>query len=190
MSHPNPSTAMARVIVDELIRSGVSFAVASPGSRSSALVTALSERSEVDLVVHLDERSAGFRGLGRALASGLPSLIVTTSGSAVANLMPAVVEADRSDIPLILLTADRPLELVLRRANQTMVQPGLFGDYVRAMVAIPEAATGPSMALFRRPMACAADSAASAPAQHSCTSLGASLTRASVAASCSSRASS
>lgn len=122
---------MARVLVDELIRHGVSRAVVSPGSRSSALALAIAERDEIDLTVHLDERSAAFRALGHAMATALPTIVVTTSGSAVANLMPAVVEADRSSVPLLLLTADRPDVLVRRRANQTMIQPGFFGSYVR-----------------------------------------------------------
>jgi len=136
---PNPSTAMARVVVDELIRGGVRFAVVAPGSRSSALAIALVERDELEVVVHIDERSAGFRALGRAMASRGPAVVVTTSGSAVANLMPAAVEADRSDVPLILMTADRPADLVRRRANQTMVQPGFFDSVVRLTVNLSEA---------------------------------------------------
>lgn len=131
MSHPNTSTAMARVIVDELVRHGVNRVVVAPGSRSSALAIAVAERDELDVIVQLDERSAAFRALGHAVATGIPSAVVTTSGSAVANLMPAVVEADQSSVPLLLLTADRPESLVQRRANQTMVQPGFFGQYVR-----------------------------------------------------------
>lgn len=136
MTHPNASTAMARVIVDELVRNGVRFAVVAPGSRSSALAIACSDRPEIDIAVHFDERSAAFRALGYSAASSTPSVVLTTSGSAVANLMPAVVEAERSGIPLILATADRPEEVVRRRANQTLVQPGLFGRYVRLSVAL------------------------------------------------------
>lgn len=137
MSHPNTSTALARVVVDELIRHGVGRVVLAPGSRSSALAIAVAERDELDLVVHLDERSAAFRALGQSLVTGIPTAVVTTSGSAVANLMPAVVEADQSSVPLLLMTADRPEALVRRRANQTMVQPGIFGRYVRRSENLP-----------------------------------------------------
>lgn len=125
---------MAWVVVDELARSGVIHSVVSPGSRSTALVLALNNHAGFSLVVHIDERSAGFRALGTSVASRTPGLVVTTSGSAVANLLPAVVEADRSGIPLILLTADRPAEMVERRTNQTMDQRSVFSGYVRSRV--------------------------------------------------------
>ena len=131
MTHSNPSSAIAWVIVDELARWGVTRAVISPGSRSTALVLALNARAEFETVVHIDERSAGFRALGFSAACGSPGLAVTTSGSAVANLLPAVVEADRSAIPLILLTADRPAEMVRRRTNQTMNQEAVFSGFLR-----------------------------------------------------------
>lgn len=122
---------MAWVIVDELARSGLTRAVISPGSRSTALVLALNANAEFETVVQIDERSAGFRALGFSAACGRPGLAVTTSGSAVANLLPAVVEADRSAIPLILLTADRPSEMVRRRTNQTMDQKAVFSGFLR-----------------------------------------------------------
>ena len=122
---------MASVIVDELARCGLSRAVISPGSRSTALVLALNASADFETVVQIDERSAGFRALGVSAACGHPGLAVTTSGSAVANLLPAVVEADRSAIPLILLTADRPAEMVRRRTNQTMDQESVFSGFLR-----------------------------------------------------------
>ena len=131
MTHPNPSSAMAWVIVDELARWGVTRAVISPGSRSTALALAANTRQDFETVVHLDERSAGFRALGISAGCGSPGLAVTTSGSAVANLLPAVVEAERSAIPLILLTADRPSEMVRRRTNQTMDQESVFSGFLR-----------------------------------------------------------
>lgn len=135
MSHPNPSTAMARTIVDEMTRHGLDGAVIAPGSRSTALVLALNDAG-VDLSVHIDERSAAFRALGHAAATGRPGVVVTTSGSAVANLMPAVVEADRAAMPLLLLTADRPEEMVRRRTNQTMDQRSIFTPYSRGQLFI------------------------------------------------------
>lgn len=131
MTHPNPSTAMAWVIVDELARLGVTRAVVSPGSRSTALVLALNANEDFETVVQIDERSAGFRALGISAGCGRPGLAVTTSGSAVANLLPAVVEAERSAAPLILLTADRPPEMVRRRMNQTMDQESVFSGFLR-----------------------------------------------------------
>jgi 2-succinyl-5-enolpyruvyl-6-hydroxy-3-cyclohexene-1-carboxylate synthase len=125
---------MAWVVVDELARNGVVDSVVSPGSRSTALVLALNNHEGFSLVMQIDERSAGFRALGSSVASANPGLVVTTSGSAVANLLPAVVEADRSAIPLILLTADRPAQLVERRTNQTMDQKSVFSTYVRSRV--------------------------------------------------------
>jgi 2-succinyl-5-enolpyruvyl-6-hydroxy-3-cyclohexene-1-carboxylate synthase len=134
VSHPNPSSALAWVIVDELARRGVTHSVVSPGSRSTALVLALNSHPDFSLVMHIDERSAGFRALGSSVATASPVLVATTSGSAVANLLPAVVEADRSAIPMIVLTADRPAAMVERRANQTMDQKSVFSGYVRRRV--------------------------------------------------------
>ena len=128
---PNPSTAQARAMADELHRHGVSIAVIAPGSRSSALAIALDSHPGIETRVALDERSAAFFALGHSLASGLPAVAVCTSGTAVANFLPAVVEADLSMVPLILFTADRPPELRHVGANQTIDQVGLFGQKVR-----------------------------------------------------------
>lgn len=131
MTHPNPSTAFASVVVDELVRGGTTAFVAAPGSRSTALVLAAAAHPEVDLVIALDERSAAFHALGWSKRTGHPAAVVTTSGTAVANLMPAVVEADMASTPLILLSADRPPELRGVGANQAIDQTGMFGRIVR-----------------------------------------------------------
>ena len=126
----NPSTALARVLVDELVRGGVREAVLSPGSRSAPLAFALHDADaagRLRLHVRIDERSAAFLALGLAKASGAPVPVVTTSGTATANLHPAVLEADASGVPLLLLTADRPPELRGTGANQTVDQLGLYG---------------------------------------------------------------
>lgn len=128
---PNPSTAMARAIVDELVRAHVGHAVLAPGSRSAALAYALHDHPAIRVHIHPDERSAAFVALGIGRASGTPAVVVTTSGSAVANLHPAVIEADLDQIPLILLTADRPVELRSTGANQAIEQVGLFGAALR-----------------------------------------------------------
>lgn len=134
MSYPNPSTALAATLVDELVRGGVGLIVAAPGSRSTALVLAAASRSDIGLVMAVDERSAGFQAVGWAKASGKPSAVITTSGTAVANLMPAVVEADASGVPLLVLSSDRPPESRRVGANQTIEQLGLFGGFVRLTV--------------------------------------------------------
>jgi 2-succinyl-5-enolpyruvyl-6-hydroxy-3-cyclohexene-1-carboxylate synthase len=140
----NPSTAFARVLVDELVRGGVTDAVLAPGSRSAPLATALAaaERDgRLRLHVRIDERTAGFLALGLAKRSGTPVPAVTTSGTAAAHLHAAVLEADASGVPLLALTADRPPELRATGANQTIEQAGLYGTAVRfaADVGVPEA---------------------------------------------------
>ncbi len=130
----NPSTAMARVIVDELVCGGVAEVVLCPGSRSAALAIALADadaRGDLRLHVRIDERSAGFLALGLAKVSREPVAMVTTSGTAVANLVPAMVEAAYSGVPLIAITADRPAELRDTGAHQTIDQVKFFGDRVR-----------------------------------------------------------
>ena len=129
----NPSTAAATVLVDELVRGGVQHAVLCPGSRSAPLAYALhaadAER-RLTLHVRVDERSAAFVALGLARAAG-PVAVVTTSGTAVANLHPAVLEAAHAGVPLVLVTADRPPEMRGTGANQSTAQVGFFGPAVR-----------------------------------------------------------
>lgn len=122
---------MARVLVDELVRHGLRHAVVSPGSRSTALVLAAEAHERVAVHVCLDERSAAFVALGIGRATGVPAAMITTSGSAVANLHPAIIEASYADVPLLALTADRPPELLATGANQTIDQTGIFGGAVR-----------------------------------------------------------
>ena len=131
---PNPSTAAAHVLLDELARCGVEHVVMAPGSRSTALVVAAEAHPDLRLHVEVDERSAAFLALGIGRASGRPAVVVTTSGTAVANLLPAVVEADHDRVPLLLLTADRPPELHGTGANQTIEQRDIFGASTRLTV--------------------------------------------------------
>jgi 2-succinyl-5-enolpyruvyl-6-hydroxy-3-cyclohexene-1-carboxylate synthase len=130
-SAPNASTAQARVLVDELARAGLTDVLLCPGSRSAPFAFALDAEPRIRLHLHPDERSAGFVALGIAQVTGRPAAVVVTSGSAVANLHPAVVEADAAGVPLLLLTADRPPELHETGADQTMRQAGVFGSAVR-----------------------------------------------------------
>nr|WP_159461850.1 2-succinyl-5-enolpyruvyl-6-hydroxy-3-cyclohexene-1-carboxylic-acid synthase [Kytococcus aerolatus] len=135
----NPSGLAARVLVDELVRCGVREAVLCPGSRSAPLAYALAAadadpETQLRLHVRTDERTGAFLALGLAAASGRVVPVVTTSGTAVANLHPAVLEAHHQRVPLLLLTADRPPELRGTGANQTTDQPGIFGQHVRSAV--------------------------------------------------------
>ena len=127
----NRNTALASALVEELARSGVRRAVLSPGSRSSPVALALDREPGMVVEVVLDERSAGFVALGIALATGVPAVVACTSGSAAANLLPAIVEADEAGVPLIALTSDRPPELRGIGAGQTIDQIGLYGGAVR-----------------------------------------------------------
>ena len=130
----NPSTALATVLVDELVRQGVRHAVLCPGSRSAPLAYALQDADRagrLTLHVRVDERSAGFLALGLGKLTRVPAVVITTSGTAVANLHPAVLEAYHGIVPLIVVSADRPPELRGTGANQTTVQPGMFGGALR-----------------------------------------------------------
>jgi 2-succinyl-5-enolpyruvyl-6-hydroxy-3-cyclohexene-1-carboxylate synthase len=127
----NRNTALASAMAEELARSGVRRAVLSPGSRSTPLAVALWRQPGIEVTVILDERSAGFFALGTALATGVPAVVLCTSGSAAANLHPAVVEVDEAGVPLIILTADRPPELRGIGAGQTIDQLKLYGKFVR-----------------------------------------------------------
>jgi 2-succinyl-5-enolpyruvyl-6-hydroxy-3-cyclohexene-1-carboxylate synthase len=135
----NPSTTQARVVVDELVRGGVRDVVLCPGSRNAPLAFALADADRAGrlrLHVRIDERTAGFLAVGLAVGSGRPVPIAMTSGTAVANLGPAVVEANYARVPLIVLSANRPYELLGTGANQTMEQLGYFGSQVRAAISL------------------------------------------------------
>ena len=131
MDPTNANTALASAFAEELARCGVRQAVLSPGSRSTPLAVALWRQEEIEVSVIVDERSAGFFALGAAQASGVPVAILCTSGTAAANLHPAICEADHSAVPLIALSADRPPELRGIGAGQTIDQLKLYGSSVR-----------------------------------------------------------
>lgn len=143
----NPSTALARVLVDELIACGLTEAVLAPGSRNAPLSMALHDADaagRLRLHVRIDERTAGFLAVGLARGSGRPVAVVTTSGTAVANLHPAVLEAAHGQVPLIVLSADRPPWLRDVGANQTVDQRGIFGPALSLFheFAVPEPRAG------------------------------------------------
>jgi 2-succinyl-5-enolpyruvyl-6-hydroxy-3-cyclohexene-1-carboxylate synthase len=130
----NPATALARALLSELVHQGVRDIVLAPGSRSAPLAfeaLRLDRAGRIRLHVRIDERSAGFLALGLAKVSGAPVAVICTSGTAVANLAPAVVEASYSAIPLVVLSADRPIEARGVGAPQTIDQVDFFGRTVR-----------------------------------------------------------
>ncbi|WP_247042101.1 2-succinyl-5-enolpyruvyl-6-hydroxy-3-cyclohexene-1-carboxylic-acid synthase [Arthrobacter rhizosphaerae] len=134
------SLAAARVAVASLVEGGVHYVVVAPGSRSAPMAYALAEADAaglVELLVRIDERSAGFTALGLALSTGAPAAVLTTSGTAVGNLLPAVMEANHAAVPLVVISADRPSELRGTGANQTTIQLDLFGEHVRFAADVP-----------------------------------------------------
>lgn len=138
MTAPNINTLWGQAVVDELTRTGVRAAVIAPGSRSTPLTVAFAQHPDTKVYSHLDERSAAFFALGRAKRTGRPTPLVCTSGTALANFHPAVLEADQARTPLLLLTADRPPELQDSGANQTIDQEKFYGDAVRSYRKLPE----------------------------------------------------
>jgi 2-succinyl-5-enolpyruvyl-6-hydroxy-3-cyclohexene-1-carboxylate synthase len=142
----SPASVFATALLAEFVRSGVRDAVLSPGSRSQALALAAAQFERAGLLrlhVRIDERVGGFTALGLAVESRTPVLVITTSGTAVANLHPAVLEAAHSGVPLVVLTGDRPEELRGVGANQTTRQPGIFGEPVERSWDVPAPTGGP-----------------------------------------------
>lgn len=135
-----PSSALtAELIVQQLIDNGIEFVSLAPGSRNGPISLALVQAEKdglIDVAVRIDERSAAFLALGAAISSGKPSAVLTTSGTAVANLFPAIVEAKYSGIPFVVLTADRPASVQGTGANQVIIQREIFGNYVSRSIEI------------------------------------------------------
>ncbi len=156
MNLANRNTLWASVFVSELAHQGLQEVVIAPGSRSTPLVMAFAEITGVRPYVLNDERSAAYFALGLARAGGKPAALVCTSGTAAANFLPAVIEAHYSETPLLVLTADRPVELRDSGANQTIDQVKLFGDYVRWYAELPVPEANPAPMLLRAVRAFAA----------------------------------
>jgi 2-succinyl-5-enolpyruvyl-6-hydroxy-3-cyclohexene-1-carboxylate synthase len=160
MDTTNRNTALASALVEELARCGVRHAVLSPGSRSTPLAVALWRQPAIEVSVIVDERSAGFFALGAAQASRRPVAVLCTSGTAAANLHPAVAEADESAVPLIILTADRPPELRGIGAGQTIDQLKLYGSSARWFCEVGTHEADDDGLLHYRSVACRAYAAA------------------------------
>jgi 2-succinyl-5-enolpyruvyl-6-hydroxy-3-cyclohexene-1-carboxylate synthase len=156
----NRNTALASAMVEELGRCGVRDAVLAPGSRSTPLALALWREPAIETRVIVDERSAGFFALGAAQATGVPVAVLCTSGTAAANLHPAVCEADEAAVPLIVLTADRPPELRGIGAGQTIDQLGLYGSAPRWFCEVGTHDADDAGLLHHRSVACRAFAAA------------------------------
>src|SRR4051794_2391912 len=165
MDRTNRNSALASAFAEELARSGVRRAVVCPGSRSTPLALALWREPEIEVAVIVDERSAGFFALGAAHAGGTPVAVLTTSGTAAANLHPAVCEADESHVPLLVLTSDRPPELRGVGAGQTIDQLKLYGDAVRWFCEAGTHDADDSGLLHLRQTACRACAEATGPHQ-------------------------
>ncbi|GAB2710451.1 2-succinyl-5-enolpyruvyl-6-hydroxy-3-cyclohexene-1-carboxylate synthase [Microbacterium marinum] len=135
-----PAADAAAALLRRLVWRGVRHLVVAPGSRSQALALVAAElerRGRADVHVRIDERVAGFTALGVGRETRVPAVVICTSGTAVANLLPAVLEAHHAGVPLLLLTADRPPELRGVGANQATRQPGMFSAYVRFEADLP-----------------------------------------------------
>ena len=155
----NPSTAFGIAFTDELVRCGLREVVLAPGSRSTPLAMAFGEAERHGLVrlhVRIDERSASFTALGLAKTSRQPVVVLCTSGTAAANFHPAVIEADESGVPLLVLTADRPPEMRETGANQVIDQLKLYGSAVRWFCEAGAPEARPGMAGYWRSLACQA----------------------------------
>src|SRR3954471_9381256 len=152
----NPTYAPLQAFVDELARCGMTHAVTSPGSRNAPLSLTLAADRRLEAVSVLDERAAGFFALGMAKATGRPVAVTCTSGSAAANLMPAVVEAHEARVPLLVLTADRPPELRDTGAGQAIDQIKLYGSFAKWFVEVGSHSPGAATAVHYRALACRA----------------------------------
>lgn len=152
----NRTYAPLQALVDELRRCGMTHAVTSPGSRNAPLALTLAAQEGIECVSVLDERSAGFMALGMAKASGRPVAVTCTSGTAAANLHPAVCEAWEARVPLVVLTADRPPELREVGAGQAIDQIKLYGSAAKWFVEVGSHEPGRDTAVHHRSLGCRA----------------------------------
>lgn len=149
MQYANLNMAWAELLITELLRCGADYACISPGSRSTPLTVAAARQPALRKRVCLDERGAAFLALGFARATGRPALLICTSGTALAHYLPAIIEAAQDQVPLLVLSADRPPELLQAGANQAIQQMNLYAGYVRWQFSLPcpDPAINPAMVL-------------------------------------------
>ncbi|KAL7603912.1 hypothetical protein Lser_V15G15247 [Lactuca serriola] len=133
----NINTLWASLIIEECYRLGLTYFCIAPGSRSTPLAIAATSHPMTNCIACFDERSLAFHAIGYAKGSQKPAVVITSSGTAVSNLLPAVVEASQDFLPLLLLTADRPPELLDTGANQAINQVNIFGSFVRQFFNLP-----------------------------------------------------
>ena len=143
----NLSNLWSSIIIDELIKSNVTDFFISPGMRSAPLVNSLLSKTDVNLYIGIDERAQAYRALGSAKTTGRTSTLICTSGTALANYLPAIIEAKKSAIPMIVLSADRPIELSSSDANQTIDQTKFYAQHVMtdACLGAPTEQIGPEV---------------------------------------------
>ena len=149
LNQPSLNQLWATLLIEELVRNGVDTYCIAPGSRSAPLTVAVARHLRANGIVHYDERGAAFHALGYGRATGMPAAVITTSGSALANVWPAVVEASADHVPLLVLSGDRPPELLDTGAHQTMDQVKFFGGFARwsTNLPCPSASIDPAMVL-------------------------------------------
>jgi 2-succinyl-5-enolpyruvyl-6-hydroxy-3-cyclohexene-1-carboxylate synthase len=156
MSQTTDTYTLLRAFVDELVRCGMRAACTSPGSRSAPLTLTLASEPRLRSYSHVDERCAGFFALGLAKASHLPVAVACTSGTAVAELLPAAIEAREARVPLLLLSADRPAELRENGAGQAIDQLKIFGDAAKWFFEVELRDAGATQLRWVRTLACRA----------------------------------
>jgi len=156
MSATTDTYTLLRALVDELARCGMRHACTSPGSRSAPLVLTLAAERRLRCHSHVDERAAGFFALGVAKATGAPVAVACTSGTAVAELLPAVIEAREARVPLVVLSADRPAELRENGAGQAIDQLKIFGDAAKWFCEVELTGAEPEQLRWVRTLACRA----------------------------------
>ena len=156
MTPATDTYVLLRAFVDELARCGMRTACTSPGSRCAPLVLTLAREERLECHSHIDERCAGFFALGAAKASGLPVAVTCTSGTAVAELLPAAIEAHEARVPLLLLSADRPPELRENGAGQAIDQLKIFGDAAKWFFEVGTHDATPERVRWIRTLACRA----------------------------------
>src|SRR5215213_10479220 len=156
MTEATDTYLLLRAFCEELVRCGMTDVCTSPGSRSTPIVLSLARTPGLHAWSHVDERVAGFFALGLAKQTGRPVAIACTSGTAAAELAPAVIEAAEARVPLIVLTADRPPELRDVGAGQTIDQIKLYGAAVKWFVEVGTHDPGRETAIHHRALACRA----------------------------------